>query len=101
MERRDRPRVPGVVFASFALILIVLIGILSVTLRQTPPPTIAEFAPQAVESITDAAEDQAQGAGGATPSAAPDDAAVDATPTPLAIDVPRVRRCVGDPPRQI
>lgn len=101
-----RPRGPGVVYAAIALAMMVIVGVIALSAAQPPPPTIAEFAPQAVENITDAPQEQTSkfgsagnGAGGAEGEATP-------TPGPGAgnkaevIDVPRVRHCIGDPPRQ-
>src|SRR5688572_17628614 len=98
----DRPRTPGYAYTILAVTLVVLLATVALTARQPPPPTIAEFAPQAVENITDAPDDQssssgraggAGGAGGETPTPPPVDAPV--------IEQARVRKCVGDPPRQI
>src|SRR5688572_6363906 len=47
----ERPRMPGVAYAVLTLALVTLVGALALTSRQTAPPTIAEFAPQAVEQI--------------------------------------------------
>src|SRR5687768_4684440 len=53
--RERRPRSPGVAYAALTLALAALVGSLALTSRQSPPPTIAEFAPQAVEQIREAA----------------------------------------------
>ncbi len=100
-----RPRTPGIVYSVLAAIMALVISIVALTTVQPPPPTIAEFAPQAVEQIEDAPVEQTSdfgsGEGGAGDGALP-------TPPPQQggseeqfIDVPRVRRCIGDPPRQI
>src|SRR5688500_8887938 len=101
-SQRGRPRGPGTLYAAVSVVLLVIVSGLALTSRQTPPPTIAEFAPQAVEQITDSSADCASGgrpddvaAGDVDPSAAADGAAVSS------VDVARVRQCVGDPPRQI
>ena len=98
-----RPRGPGVVYAALSTALAVMVGTIALRATQTPPPTIAEFAPQAQALIEDAPDEQTSqfgsrdgGLGGTT----------DPTPPPVGadgqfIDAPRVRRCVGDPPRQI
>src|SRR5687768_80165 len=96
-----RPRTPGIVYASISLALLVLLVSIALTVRQPPPPSIAEFAPQAVEQITDPSEESTAGrAARSGADAASADEALGAQATP-SIDVPRVRRCVGDPPRQI
>ena len=43
--------------------LLVTLALTALTSRQPPPPTIAEFAPQSVENITDAPTDQSSSAG--------------------------------------
>src|SRR5687767_1100554 len=97
----SRPRTPGVAYAVLTLALATLVGALALTSRQSAPPTIAEFAPQAVEQIVDAAEGSTAAGGrpgeGLSESEPPADPAI----APETIDVPRVYRCVGDPPRQI
>src|SRR5687768_8821151 len=50
--RVTRPRTPGWTYAVLSLALFVLVTTLALTSRQSAPPTIAEFAPQAVEQIT-------------------------------------------------
>src|SRR5687768_6307208 len=98
-----RPRGPGYTFLALTLVLAALVAVVSLTFRQTPPPTIAEFAPQAIEQITDSPDDQTSSR---SERAGEDPAATDAglgavPPAAPALDAPRVRRCVGDPPRQI
>jgi hypothetical protein len=97
-----RPRGPGMVYTALAIALVVVVSVIAVNATQPPPPTIAEFAPQAVEQIKEAPQEQSsdvgEADGGGDGSGA--EAAVPLT-TPPPIDVPRVRRCVGNPPRQI
>lgn len=102
-----RPRTPALVLGAVAAAIAVLVGAVALTSRQSPPPTIAEFAPQAVEQIKEALEEQsvADGAGGvgterggATPDGSAD---VTSPPAPgEIIEEGRVRQCVGSPPRQ-
>ena len=110
MTNGRRPKTPGAVHSIVTLALIVGLATFALTARQPPPPTIAEFAPQAVEQITDAPTDQASksgvgGAGDCSPGqvceggAGAGDAGLDQVTE--RINVPRVRRCVGQPPRQI
>ena len=58
-----RPRGPGFTYTVLALVLVVLVAALALTARQPPPPTIAEFAPQAVEQITESPDDQSSSVG--------------------------------------
>jgi hypothetical protein len=105
-----KSRGPGVVYSALGLVILVAVATVAFTTRQPPPPTIAEFAPNAVEQIEDAPEEQTSDVGEAAGPCPADEPDCDVpTPTPLApaddddvtIDVPRVRKCVGDPPRQI
>src|SRR5688572_6723218 len=96
-----RPRMPGPLYAGVFLVLAALLAVLAVTSRQTPPPTIAEFAPQAASRITDSVEGVVGGANGSGQTSASDGSALGQDAAQPAIDVARVRQCVGDPPRQI
>ena len=108
-----RPRVPALVLGSVVLALAVLVAAVALTARQAAPPAIAEFAPQAVEQIKQTLDEQAPavtpdtegGADGTGPSAAPSPSASagpspSPSPSTAPIIVPRVRQCVGSPPRQ-
>lgn len=116
--RRDRAaRVPGGLFAVLALGVLVLVAT-ALNPAQPPPPPVAEYAPAAVKAITEAPPEQSaeqgtadgaldaaggDGPGGTSPPSPPV-----GTPGPSAvasaigpvIDVDRVSRCVGSPPRQ-
>lgn len=118
----SRPRTPGLVNIAVVTVMVVLVAAVAFTARQQPPPTIAEFAPQAVEQIEESLPEQAQAPGTAggtdgegepaveetpaedeteTPTEAPDDEPdVDPTESEPPVEQARVRRCVGDPPRQ-
>src|SRR5687767_737413 len=100
LAAQTRPRSPGVAYSVVTVALAVLIGTLALTSRQTPPPTIAEFAPQAVEQIGDATGDPAGTRGQSSDGTAEDHAAIGDASLET-VDVARVRQCVGDPPRQI
>ncbi len=103
-SNRRGPRTPGLVFTGLTLALVLTLVVIALTTRQPPPPTIAEFAPQAVEQIKDAPTEQSSefgsGEGGSGLTGGPE-APAQATAPKQVIDVPRVRRCIGDPPRQI
>ena len=107
------PKSPGVIYSVIAVSMVVLLGTLALSSRQPPPPTIAEFAPQAVEQITDAPSGQAGTSGGGgpggecppgqlvcDPSQTGSEGGLGGLPEEEPIDVPRVRKCVGQPPRQ-
>ena len=106
------PKIPGFLQAGAVAAVLVLVAAVALTARQPAPPTVAEFAPQAIEQIKQAPPEQGAapgtgGSGGATTTttsvvgsgASPTSPGVTTT-TVKPIDVPRVRRCVGDPPRQ-
>jgi hypothetical protein len=108
---RPRPRTPAVVLGTLVVVLAVVVGAVALTSRQAAPPAVAEFAPQSVQQIKKALDAQAAaGAGAASPTPAPTAGASSAasaapgsssTPKPgPSIIVPRVRQCVGSPPRQ-
>jgi hypothetical protein len=109
----NRPRTPALVLGTVVLALSVLVAAVALTSRGQTPPTIAEFAPQAVQQIKKALDpqpdevaDKGLGAGSnaspspsAGPSAGPRTSGVPSPPGDVV--VPRVRQCVGSPPRQI
>lgn len=105
-ERQRGPVMPGASAMSIVVVLVMLLAAVALTARQTPPPAIAEFAPQAVEQIKDAPINQSSdygsgpggGGGAATTTTSPDGSP---PTTERVIEVARVRRCVGEPPRQI
>lgn len=103
------PRVPGVAMAVMAAVVFGLVAAVALTARSEPPPTIAEYAPQASRQITDAPDSLGSAAGiGAGGGGAADGGATTSTTAPPAatrdedvIETQSVRRCIGDPPRQI
>lgn len=104
MADRRRPRGPGIVYGVVSVVTLVVVGVVALTATQPPPPTIAEFAPQAVEQIEDAPVEQTSEFGTGDGGALLDAAAPTPTPgagrTPEPIVGNRVNKCVGDPPRQ-
>ena len=112
-----RPRTPALVLGAVVAAVCVLVGAVALTSRQQTPPTIAEFAPQAVAQIKQALDEQGvdetrqaqqeqdapTAAPSAGPSLGPDGSPLPqpgASPPPPAIQQPRVRQCVGSPARQ-
>ena len=88
--------------------MVLFLAVAALTARQTPPPSIAEFAPQAVEQIKDAPSEQSSDFGSGSEGDGGGLAGATSTTTTTAppavaevIDQARVRRCIGDPPRQI
>lgn len=93
-----------------------LVAVLTITAATTPPPAIAELAPQAVQQIKDAPQEQSSelgsaeggfgGRGATTTTLPPTTTSLlpGATPPPSTtvpvVERARVRRCVGNPPRQ-
>lgn len=102
-----RPRGPGLVFSIGATLVLLLVGVVALDAAQSPPPTVAEFAPAALDQITDAPDKQSTDIGdpGAGPSSGPAPTPAPgrptATPSPAATGRPveRVRDCASD--RQI
>lgn len=102
-----RPRTPSLVFGAVVVAIAVLVGAVALTSRQSPPPTIAEFAPQAVEQIKESLEEQSvtdalsqPGASGESPPPEEPDIAEEEAAAQPVIEQARVRQCVGTPPRQ-
>jgi hypothetical protein len=111
MERR--PRGPGLVNGTIAFALLVLVAAVALTARQPPPPSVAELAPQAQQQIKDAPNEQSSrfgsgpggdagdGGGAAAATTTTTSTTIAGAPKQVTIDRARVRRCIGDPPRQI
>ncbi|HEV7888316.1 MAG TPA: hypothetical protein VGO92_12220 [Acidimicrobiales bacterium] len=113
-DRPTRPsRVPALAQAAAVAAVLAVVAAVSLTARQPPPPTVAEYAPQAVAQIQQAPPEQANDpgrgvGGGATTTTAggpggtgPNGPGGTTTTSRPVIDQPRVRRCGGNPPRQI
>ncbi len=93
-----RPRTPGFVYTALASLMMVFIVGLAFTTRQPPPPSIAEYAPQAVEQISQAPDEQSSefGEGGSgIEGEATSELGQAQQPPPPPIDVPRVRKCIS------
>src|SRR5687767_12772366 len=104
--RRDdravrRPRTPGWTYTTLSLVGLVLVVTVALTTRVSSPPTIAEFAPQAVEQIADSSGQEAGTNEGRLSQTSSDERSAADAAALQTIDVARVRQCVGDPPRQI
>jgi hypothetical protein len=92
------------VFTSIAVAATLTLGVVALDASQSSPPSVAEFAPAALDQVRNNPHQLGslgQPGGSATPTPTPSTRATP-TPTPSApIDLPSVRQCVGDPPRQI
>jgi hypothetical protein len=106
------------VYGGIAGIMLVTIATIALVVAPPSPPSVAEFAPSAEKQIDQAPQSQSSrfgnGAGGAcapgqvgceafgttTTAAAAKTASPSTTAAPGTIVKARVRRCVGDPPRQ-
>lgn len=114
-QPQQRPRGPGMVYSATSLVMLVALIALAFSPSNQTPPSIAEFAPQPREQITEAPDSQTSefgsGEGGETiieyvgtgeeappPPPPPPATVVEEVIVPAEA---RVRRCVGDPPRQI
>jgi len=105
-------RLASGVYAGMTIAMVVLLAVFAITATQTPPPAIAEIAPQAAEQIKEAPESQSSSVGSAdgglggegslqpTTTLAPEPVPGVTTTAPPVIERARVRRCVGNPPRQ-
>ncbi len=96
-----------IAYASLAGIILLVIAAIALVIVPPSPPSVSEFAPQAVEQIDQAPDQQSSrfgsGAGGACVEGQICEGldAVRMAPSRRVIEKTRVRRCVGDPPRQI
>lgn len=96
-------------FSAGATAVLLLLGLVALNASQPPPPTVAEFAPAALDQIKDAPDRQSSDvgdkpggiSGSASPTPTPTPTAPVATPTPSGPVVNRQFHCVGNPPRQI
>src|SRR5438067_5052613 len=105
-SRAQRPRGPGYLLTAAATAGVLLLGVVALSVAQPSPPTVAEFAPSALDQIK--APPSRQGTdvgsgkgGGKTNNKSKPSPTPTVTPTAPEIIQPRVKNCVGDPPRQI
>lgn len=109
-RRRNRPKGPGTATLAMTVVLALLVAILGIASRTAPPPTVAQFAPQAVKQIKQAPKDQSsrfgtgngnghdgKGPGGSSPAPSGPNSPPPTAPPRNAAQF----NCVGDPPRQI
>ena len=110
VSRRDRKSRGPFVNAGASVFIVLLIAVVALNPTNQPPPAIAELAPQPQKQIVEAPQEQSsqfgKGSGGGE-CVGPDCPGVETTTTLPPVTVPqkiieraRVRRCVGNPPRQ-
>jgi hypothetical protein len=100
-------RGPGTVFTISAAVVFLVLAALAFSPANKTPPALAELAPAPHSQITQAPSEQSSKFGSGAGGGAGGDGASRPTPTPSAqASVPslppqaRLRRCVGNPPRQ-
>lgn len=106
IQTRPRPRIPGFALGGVSLAVFVLVAVVALTTQVAAPPTVAELAPQATRQITETSPElSAEGAigngAGQTAPRVPLAGEGSALDPGSEIETSRVRRCIGNPPRQI
>jgi hypothetical protein len=93
------PKAPGIAYAVLATSMALIVGVLALNANQSPPPQIAEFAPQSIEQIKKAPNEQGSDFGlfgssqGAQQEGLGGGGAILPLPTPSFTSAPRLRRC--------
>ncbi len=110
MKATRQSRVVPALYGGIAGALLLVIAALALVFVPPSPPSVSEFAPTAQETIEEALANQSSqfGSGSGTCAEGQQGCVVDASGNLVAkaapkrqIDKSRVRRCIGDPPRQI
>lgn len=112
VQRKKPSRSPSLVYGAVTLAIVLAIAAISITASRAGPPTIAEFAPEAIQQIKDTPKELSasgvglggEGSGETTTTTSTTTAVAGAgsttTTTEPTAEQGRVKRCVGDPPRQ-
>lgn len=115
LKQGSRTRSVTVLYAFVAAAILVAVATFAMVLAPPAPPVVAEFAPRADERIDEALKSQASSFGtgegggaclagmtctGGDGSGAGPGGGAPTTTIPATVDETRVRRCVGEPPRQ-
>jgi hypothetical protein len=115
LRRPRQSRAVTVTYGGVAMAILLVVAVVALVVAPPAPPSVAEFAPQAADTIDESPDNQSSrfGAGDgacaegqvcqATTTTVPGDEDGDGVRddrSDRVIDVKRVRRCVGDPPRQ-
>jgi len=95
--KRTHPRGPGLTYCALGTVMVLVVAVLAITAAQTPPPAIAELAPQATKQITEAPAEQTSSAGIADGGLGDGSATTttEAPPEGPPVVRPRANRCVG------
>ncbi len=105
--RKRQSKAVTLAYASLAGIILLVIAAVALVVVPPSPPSVAEFAPQAQEQILDAPNQQSSQFGAGAGACAVGQVCEEGTAgrpgqgSRKVIEKARVRRCVGDPPRQI
>ncbi len=107
-SRTNQSKTVPLIYGGISAVLLLVIAALALVFVPPSPPSVAEFAPQAQEALEQALEQQSSQFGSGTGGACAlgqicdDETSSQLSPTKrTVIEKGRVRRCVGDPPRQI
>ncbi len=102
--RKRQSKTITIAYASIAGIVLLVVAAIALVVLPPSPPSVSEFAPQAQEQIDHAPEQQSSqfgnGAGACAPGQICEEEQARALSTKQVIERARVKRCVGDPPRQ-
>ncbi len=104
-DRQSQSKIVPLIYGGIAGALLIVIAALALVLVPPSPPQVAEFAPQAQEQIQDAPNQQSSRFGSGAGACAAGQACEAPGASSIAqkktiIEKARVRRCLGDPPRQ-
>ncbi len=107
ISRRRQSKAVTIAYASIAAILLLIIAAVAMVIVPPAPPSVSEFAPQAQEQIDQALDKQSsqfgKGAGACASGQVCEGSNVTSkliAPSKRIVEKARIRRCVGDPPRQ-
>src|SRR5688500_18978088 len=103
--RRQSKSIP-LIYGGLAGLLLIVIAAMALVFIPPSPPQISEFAPQHQDQIEEAIKEQSSQFGGGAGGCAEGQLCESAEARKLAeskrvvVDKARVRRCIGNPPRQ-
>jgi hypothetical protein len=115
LRRPRQSRAVTITYGGVAMAILLVVAAVALVVAPPAPPSVAEFAPQAADTIDDSPDNQSSRFGSGDGACAEGQVCDGPTTTipgdedgdgdgdkgrNRVIDVKRVRRCVGDPPRQ-